>query len=117
MVGTRFTTYGPPIPASPARLIADPAQSSFILAWVKDFPVESISADADAITKKLTLMGFDSMASLYHMTDDYVDILESKGFNPIHARLIVRDARALHEIAPVTFPPPETSKALKPFPP
>ena len=117
MVATRLLTYGPPIPASPARLKADPTQSSFIFAWVKDFPVESISADADAITKKLTLMGFDSMASLYHMTDDYVDILESKGFNPIHTRLIVRDARALHEIATVTSPPAETSKVIKPFPP
>ena len=94
-------------------------QSSFILAWLKDFPVYSISADADAITKKLHDMGFDSMASLYHMTDAYVDVLESKGFNPIHARLIVRDARALHETATAMpdSPPAVKSKAPKPSPP
>ena len=58
MVATRVLTYGPPITASPARLKADPTKPPFILALLKDFPVNSISADADAITKKLHEMGF-----------------------------------------------------------
>ena len=112
------TRFGPPNTASPARLKADPNNVSFIHAWIKDFPVESISSNADEITKKLTLMGFDSLASLYHMDDGYIAVLETKGFNPIHAKLIVRDARALHETAPVAlaFPPHVKSTALKPFP-
>ena len=53
------------------------------------------------------------------MDDGYIAVLETKGFNPIHAKLIVRDARALHETAPValTFPPNAKSITLKPFPP
>ncbi len=72
-----------------------------------------------SITKKLKEMGFDSLASLYHMNDDYASVLESKGFNLIHAKLIVRDARALHETAPAVnaSPPPVISTAPKPFSP
>ena len=62
-------------------------------------------------------MGFDSLASLYHMTDEYEAVLESKGLNPIHAKLIVRDARALHEIAPAVTISPQPVKSIKPFPP
>ena len=88
MVATRVLTYGPPITASPARPKADPTKFPFIHAWIRDFPVESISADAGSITKKLKEMGFDYLASLYHNMDDgYVAVLESKGFNPIHAKL------------------------------
>ena len=99
VTATRHLTYGPPITASPARLRADPTKLPFIRAWIKDFPVESISFDADAITEKPKELSFDSLASLYHMDDSYHAVLESKGFNPIHARLLVRDARALHETA------------------
>ena len=117
MVATRSLTFGPPIPASPARLRADPTKLAFIKAWIKDFPVESISTDAGAITDKLKELSFDSFASLYHMDDSYIAVLESKGFNSIHAKLIVRDAKALHETAPIvttSFPP---VKSIKPFPP
>jgi hypothetical protein len=110
------TRFGPPNTASPARQKADPKTVSFIHAWIKDFPVESISSDADEITKKLKLLGIDSLASLSCLDDKYISVLETKGFNPIHAQLIVRDARALHETAPVALASsPKT--ALKPFPP
>ena len=69
MVATRSLTFGPPIPASPARLRADPTKLAFIKAWIKDFPVESISTDAGAIIDKLKELSFDSFASLYHMDD------------------------------------------------
>ena len=117
MVATRVLTYGPPITASPARLRADPTRSSFIKAWIKDFPVESISANADAITETLKEEGFDSFASLYHMDDSHHAVLESKGLNPIHAKLIIRDARALHETAPAVAVSPPPVKSIKPFPP
>ncbi len=113
------TRFGPPNTASPARQKADPKTPSFIHAWIKDFPVESISPDAGEITKKLKLLGFDSLASLYHMDDDYIPVVETKGCNPIHSKLIVRDARALHETAPLALDvsPNVKSTALKPFPP
>ncbi len=52
------------------------------------------------------------------MTDDYVAVLEGKGFNPIHSRLIVRDARALHETetAMPDSPPAVKSKTNLPGP-
>ena len=50
----------------------------------------------NAITEKPKELGIDPLASLYHMDDSYHAVLESKGFNPIHAILLVRDARALH---------------------
>ena len=92
---TRHMNYGPPITASPARLRADPAKLSYIRSWIKDFPAEGMSSDAGAITEKLKELSFDSFASLYHMDDSYLTVLESKGINPIHAKLIVRDAKAL----------------------
>ena len=117
MVATRVLSYGLPIPASPARVRADPSKLSYIKAWLKDFPVASISSDAAALTEKLNELSFDSFASLYHMDESYLAVLESKGFNPIHAKMLVRDARALHETAPaVTVSPPHV-KSIKPFPP
>jgi len=95
VTATRHLTYGPPITASPARLRADPTKSPFIKAWLKDFPVDSISSDADAINEKLKELSFDSLASLYHMDDSYLAVLESKGINSIHAKLLIRDARAI----------------------
>ena len=56
--------YGPPITASPARLRADPAKLSYIRTWIKDFPDDSLSNDADAITEKLKELSFASFASL-----------------------------------------------------
>ena len=82
MVATRVLTYGLPIPASPARVRADPSNLSYIKAWLKDFPVASISSDADALTEKLNELSFDSVASLYHMDESYLAVLESKGINP-----------------------------------
>ena len=116
------TRFGPPNTASPARQKDDPKAPSSIHAWIKDFPVESISSDADEITKKLKLLGFDSLASLYHMDDSYICVLETNGFNPIHAKLIVRDSRALHETVtrlPLSHSlfPRMSSRRLKPFPP
>ena len=69
--------YGPPITASPARLRADPAKLSYIRTWIKDFPDDSLSNDADAITEKLKELSFASFASLYHLDDSYLPALES----------------------------------------
>ena len=64
--------YGPPITASPVRIRADPAKLSYIRTWIKDFPDESISNDADAITEKLKELSFTSHASLYHLDDSFL---------------------------------------------
>lgn len=116
MVATRVLTYGPPIPASPARLKADPTKLPFIHAWIKDFPDDSISNAADAITEKLKELSFTSHASLYHLDDSYLAVLESKGINPIHAKMLVRDAKALHETEPIVTASPPPVKSIKPFP-
>ena len=109
--------YGPPITASPARLRADPAKLSYIRTWIKDFPDDSLSNDADAITEKLKELSFASFASLYHLDDSYLPVLESKGINPIHAKMLVRDARALHAPATDVTASPPPVKSIKPFPP
>ena len=114
---TRHMNYGPPITASPARLRADPAKLSYIRTWIKDFPDDSLSNDADAITEKLKELSFASFASLYHLDDSYLPALESKGINPIHAKMLVRDARALHAPAPAVITSPPPAKSIKPFPP
>jgi hypothetical protein len=51
------------------------------------------------------------------MDDSHHAVLESKGLNPIHAKLIIRDARALHETAPAVAVSPPPVKSIKPFPP
>ena len=116
MVATRVLTNGPPIPASPARLKADPTKLPFIHAWIKDFPDDSISNAADAITEQLKELSFTSHASLYHLDDSYLAVLESKGINPIHAKMLVRDAKALHETEPIVTASPPPVKSIKPFP-
>ena len=117
MVATRVLSYGLPVPSSPSRVRAYPSKLSYIKAWLKDFPVASISSDADALTEKLNELSFDSFASLYHMDESYLAVLESKGANHIHAKMLVRDARALHETAPVVTISPPHVKSIKPFPP
>ena len=58
------------VPASPARLKANPAKSSYIQAWLGDFPSEGISNKADELTSKLASIGYDSLSSLHEMESE-----------------------------------------------
>jgi len=103
--------YDPPKPidASPARLKANPKKSSYIQAWLGDFDSEGISGQADEITKKLATIGYDSFPSLLEMGSEGAHAqLEALGILAIHAKMIIRDARALHyqALAPIPIQSP-----------
>ena len=67
MVATRRLNLGPPIPASPARLKANPAKSSYIHAWLADFPSEGISNKAGELATKLASIGYDSDGQIFYL--------------------------------------------------
>jgi len=97
MVATRKLNLGPPIPASPARLKANPAKSPYIHAWLGDFPSEGISNKAGELATKLASIGYDSLSSLHEMeSEEAPSQLAALGILAIHAQMIIRDARAIH---------------------
>ena len=115
VVETRATPSAQPIPASPARKIADPDTAAWIHGWLQGFPA-CISGQADTLTPKLELLGFTSYDSLVWMTD--ISDLTSIGMTVIHAKMLIKDARA-HFPSPKTksaSPPPVTQQhTRKPF--
>ena len=120
MVATRKLYLGPPIPASPARLKANPAKSSYIHAWLGDFPSEGISNKAGEIATKLASIGYDSLSSLHEMESEEAPAqLEALGILAIHAKMIIRDARAIHhkELAPIPLPAVPADPKEKSWPP
>ena len=105
MVLTREMIHEPPIAASPARLKANPKKSTYIHAWLGDFESEGISSKAGDITAKLASIGYDSLASLIEMRSEVAPAqLEALGILAIHAKMIIRDARALHHQALAPIP-------------
>ena len=104
---------GLPIPASPAQLKADPSKLPYIKAWLCDFPSEGISAHANGISKKLALLGYDSLFSLSNMDGE----LEALGIPTAHAKMMIRDAGALQPTQTGYGPslPSVAQKTLKPI--
>ena len=115
VVETRATPSVQPIPASPARKIADPDTAAWIHGWLQGFPA-CISGQADTLTPKLESLGFTSYDSLMWMTD--ITDLTSIGVPVIHAKMMIKDAKA-HFPSPKSksaSPPPVTPKPTrKPF--
>jgi hypothetical protein len=115
VVETRTTPSAQPIPASPARKVADPEKVAWIHGWLQGFP-PCISDQADSLTTKLESLGFTSYDSLMWMTDpkDLTDI----GVPVVHAKMLLKDAKA-HYPSPKSksaSPPPVTQKLpRKPF--
>ena len=93
MVATRILNYGPPIPASPARLKANQAKLSYIQAWLRDFTSEGIPNKAGELTSKLASIGYDSLELFPPLKPSQLAAL---GILAIHAQMIIRDACALH---------------------
>jgi len=106
VVETRNASSANPIPASPARKIADPETVAWIHGWLEGFP-PCISKHADALTPKLELLGFTSYDSLAWMTEP--SDLTGIGIPVIHARMMLKDAKA-------HFPSPQ-SKSNSASPP
>ena len=101
---TRNTPSVQPIPASPARKIADPETAAWIHGWLQGFPA-CISGQADTLTPKLEALGFTSYDSLMWMTD--IADLTSIGVPVIHAKMMIKDAKA-------HFPSPKSKSASPP---
>ena len=115
VVETRTTPSAKPIPASPARKIADPDTTAWIRAWLQGVPA-CLSGQADPLTPKLEALGFTSYDSLVWMTD--ISDLTSIGMTVIHAKMLLKDANA-HFSSPksksASPPPVKQNHTRKPF--
>ena len=88
VVETRTASSAKPIPASPARKIADPDTSAWIHGWLEGSP-PYISTQADALTPKLEALGFTSYDSLVWMTE--LSDLTAIGLPVVHAKMLLKD--------------------------
>ena len=82
-----------PLPATPNRKVSDPDSLAWIHAWLCGF-TSAIASQADDLTPKLDLLGFNSFGSLQYR-NDFGD-LRGIGLTNAHAQMLMKDAKALH---------------------
>ena len=89
------TSYGQPIPESPARKQADINIHAYTGAWVLD-QRRSIARKSTELTPKLIEMGVESRGDLKVMKDPTV-LMAALGINYAEANSLVNDAMAIHQ--------------------
>ena len=89
------TSYGQPIPESPARQQADINTHAYISAWVND-QKRSIAKKATDLTPKLIEMGFETRDDLKNMKE-YTVLMAALGLNYVEANSLANDAMAIHQ--------------------
>jgi len=82
-----------PLQATPNRNTADPDTPAWIHAWLCGF-TKGIASEADDLTPKLDLLGFNTFDSLQFMNN--LDDLRAIGLTNAHAQMLMKDAKALH---------------------
>ena len=98
-----------PLPATPNRKVSDPDSLAWIHTWICGFKA-AIASQADELTPKLDLLGFNSFDSLQYMND--LGDLRDIGLTNAHAQMLMKDAKALH--ANKDSPSPSISPSATP---
>ena len=100
-----------PLPATANRKVSDPDSIQWIHAWLCGFTA-AIASQADDLTPKLDLLGFNSFDSLQYMND--LGDLRDIGLTNAHAQMLMKDAKALHankeSPSPSESPDPDKDK-------
>ncbi len=80
-----------PLQATPNRTTADPDTPAWIHAWLCGFS-KAIASEADDLTPKLDLLGFNTFDSLQFMNN--IDDLRAIGLTNAHAQMLMIQGKA-----------------------